>query len=68
MKRNYLYLGSMRDMLDPTMLKGWPIEPGTPVSVSRKLRPRMLPPCFAVIVDKAGNVQTVWKASLRRIK
>jgi hypothetical protein len=66
MKFPYIYNPGFSDRTDPTIIRGVAIKPGSLVRVSRVLRPPMLPPCFAVIIDREGNIQSVWKKALEK--
>ena len=64
MKKQYVYAPGILDHCDPNVIRGSAIERGAIVTISRKDRPYMLPPCFTPIVDKSGNVQIVFKKAL----
>lgn len=67
MKMRYIYSPGITDLINPTIVKGQAITPGSVVSVSRKMRAYMLPSVFACIVDDRGNVQNVWRKALRKV-
>jgi len=67
-RKRYTYAPGTMDLFDPTVLKGTPIKRYSVVTVSRKLRPYMLPPCFVVIQDEQGNTQTVFKRALQEVE
>jgi hypothetical protein len=62
----WIYAPGLMDACDPTVIKGAPIARYARVRIAREAFPPQLPKVFVIIEDKAGNLQSVWKAALTR--
>jgi hypothetical protein len=62
----WVYRPGLMDACDPNTIKGAPIAIGARVRIAREAFPPQLPKVFVIIEDKAGNLQSVWKAALTR--
>jgi hypothetical protein len=65
-KYPYSYHPGIMDLCDPTVIRGEAIEQYARVRIARKFFPSMYPKAFVMIQDEQGNVQSVWRAALRR--
>ncbi len=62
----WVYCPGFLDRIDPTVIKGTAIMKGQRVRVAREFNPPQYPSIFRMIEDTHGNVQSVYKAALRR--
>ena len=64
---NYTYQPGLMDATDPNVIRGTAIAAGAKVRIAKEHNPPMLPKVFAIIEDKHGNLQSVWKKAVVRI-